>query len=1102
MGNNKKTTIGYWYRLLYHFGLGQGPLDSFLAFRAGDRNAWTGEQTSSGRIRVNAPNLFGGEKSEGGLSGDVDIMMGEADQMPNDYLAAHLGPEQPSYRGKASVVWRGGRYGAMNPYPKPASFKVRRVLKGWDNDEPWYPEKAPIPLGDSWEYAYNQSGWKYKVEAPGSTADYSARDYNDSAWLEGVGGFGSGGPGAGLGVGTYIPTGTAGKGIWIRKTIRPVAGIEMKVHVYHDDGAWLWWNGHSIELETVEYFYAIATIPYDLVEEENVVALKVLDAVPSGSATNIYAGLSLEQSGTGLVAMNPAHILYDSLTHPEMMGEPVGLINDASFRAAADKLYAEGLGLCTEYNYDMEIPEFQQGICDIIGACLTQSRVDGQYYLDLIRGDLDLDSLPIISEDDVLEFSEVPTQITESVNTIFVEWFDPQNKEDRTTAPLQAAGAIRSAGRVISETKTFRDIPTEKLAIQVGTFVLQSAATPSSSFSLTTNRRPFALRPGLPFRLQMPSEGIADMVCIVGDYDSGTLTSGKLTLTAVQHVFSFPDTTYVQPEPGLGGETDTPPSVSPHQFALEAPYIELVANLSAADLAAFPDDGAAIMVAATRADAGRNYELWTAASGEDYAANGIGDWCPSALVVAAAARTDLSFTLTGGTDLDRVELGTWALWGTEIVRVDALDITAGTVTLGRGCADTVPVVHTAGSRIYFCGDWGVSDGREYVDGETVNAKLLTRTATDQLDLAEATAVTVTMDQRHFRPYPPAAVTINGADQPAPITGDLTIAWKWRDRVQQADKLFDQSVVSTGPEAGTTATVRVYRSGILLQETASLTTSPMTYTPPATGGHFRVEVETKRSGLTSMQMWATEFEYLGPPPPSFADEITADTPYLWHRLGETTGTALADSSGNGRSATISGTSGTSYALGQAGLVGDTNKAIKLLTDSGYIRTVNTYTFPLTNFAHVIAFQANSGAPAGVLTMLNQNPAPDTGSSARDRGFVLGTDGKLYYTFWDGAASRRLSTTAAINDGQRHLAHVIVGTTTTRLLLDGVVQQTINYVPGYSAAVYLYIGRTNITDQAAPISTNAGFRGVVDENVFFTHTLTNERALAHAQAAGLA
>jgi hypothetical protein len=234
--------------------------------------------------------------------------------------------------------------------------------------------------------------------------------------------------------------------------------------------------------------------------------------------------------------------------------------------------------------------------------------------------------------------------------------------------------------------------------------------------------------------------------------------------------------------------------------------------------------------------------------------------------------------------------------------------------------------------------------------------------------------------------------------------------------------------------------------------------------------------------------------------SFADELAADMPYLWWRLGELSGTSLADESGNGRSATLFGSTG-QYTLGVTGLVEDSNKAIALHADAAFIRSSSTYLVGLTNKTYGIAFKSDPAAPAGVLTCLNSNSAPDTVSGARDRAFVLGSDGLLYFTFWDGSASRRLSSGLAVNDATRHLAHAVIDTTRTTLFLDGHEVSHVDYVPGYATNVYYFVGRTNITDQAAPINTNAGFRGVVDEAFIIDAALAVGRIERHAEAAGL-
>lgn len=149
MGSSKKQTVGYWYKLGLHFIVCRAPVDAFLEIVAGDRTAWKGNVTASTQITIDKPNLWGGEEREGGIVGKLDVMFGEPTQGPNDYLAAKQpGIPQPAYRGRFGLVFRGGKVSAMNPYIKPWAIRVRRILKGWDGDVPWYPEKASIDLGD------------------------------------------------------------------------------------------------------------------------------------------------------------------------------------------------------------------------------------------------------------------------------------------------------------------------------------------------------------------------------------------------------------------------------------------------------------------------------------------------------------------------------------------------------------------------------------------------------------------------------------------------------------------------------------------------------------------------------------------------------------------------------------------------------------------------------------------------------------------------------------------------------------------------------------------------------------------------------------------
>ena len=143
-GGGKKITTGYWYHLTVLLGVCHGPVDSVNKIAIGNRLAWSGAVTSSSTIHIDKLDLFGGEKREGGVQGNVAIMMGEETQTPSGLLATTRGNDTVAYRGLLSLCFEDFRWSANNPYFKPPAVEVTRILKGWRDDTVWYPAKAVI----------------------------------------------------------------------------------------------------------------------------------------------------------------------------------------------------------------------------------------------------------------------------------------------------------------------------------------------------------------------------------------------------------------------------------------------------------------------------------------------------------------------------------------------------------------------------------------------------------------------------------------------------------------------------------------------------------------------------------------------------------------------------------------------------------------------------------------------------------------------------------------------------------------------------------------------------------------------------------------------
>lgn len=145
--SSKAQTIGYRYYFDIHFGLGL-PIDEICQIRASGKVAWSGSVTNNGQVYISAPNLFGGDKGEGGLEGTLDMMFGEESQTVVSRLAAMLGGIVPAFRGVTTAFYS-GLVTSMNPYPKSWMILRRGGNRLWDDGGAWYPEKQFIWLANN-----------------------------------------------------------------------------------------------------------------------------------------------------------------------------------------------------------------------------------------------------------------------------------------------------------------------------------------------------------------------------------------------------------------------------------------------------------------------------------------------------------------------------------------------------------------------------------------------------------------------------------------------------------------------------------------------------------------------------------------------------------------------------------------------------------------------------------------------------------------------------------------------------------------------------------------------------------------------------------------
>jgi hypothetical protein len=714
-GSSKKVTVGYRYYLGMHLAICHGPVDALTEIQVGERQAWSGNLTASGRINLNAPELFGGEKREGGVSGAIDVAFGEATQTPNDYLVSKIGAPQPAYRGVLGLILRQLYIAANNPYIKPWAVRVKRCFRDW------YPAKAEI----------------------------------------------------------------------------------------------------------------------------------------GGAA-------------------NPAHILYECLTNAAWgMGYPSASIDDVSFRAAADALAAEGLGLNLIWLQQSKIEQFVREVLDHIGGVLTTSPSTGRFVLKLVRADYTVASLPVLDPTNVIELESFQRAAWGETTNELVLVYTRADTFKETSITVQDLANIQAQGAVVSQTRRYPGITSDALAARVALRDLAAVSTPLAKVRLTVNRRAWSLTPGEVFKLVWPALGIEGLVMRIAAIEGGTLTRGAIRIDAVEDVFGLPAASYTAPQPpGWVDPVPTPSAANP-RWIVEAPYWDIARAMSASELAYLDATDCFLQTLGGRPAAGAlNYQIHSkTSSASTYNERGQGEFAPHA-VLAGAIGQAVTSTLTyhSEVDIDLVAAGSYAYLNDEVVAITAINATAKTLTVNRGALDTVPTNHAAGSRIWFADGFQGVDPTEYAVGETVNARLLTVTGKGTLALASAPTDSRAMNRRQNRPYPPGNVRINGAVYPVAAKGDLVIAWSHRDRLSQTVSLTAQSAGNIGPEAGVTYTLRIYgESGSLRRTYSGLTGTSQTYTladDTADSGlgrpnaALRIELESNRAGVISLQKHSIAFERAG------------------------------------------------------------------------------------------------------------------------------------------------------------------------------------------------------------------------------------------------
>jgi hypothetical protein len=145
-----ETTTGYRYAFSILSGICRGPVDSVFLVRADGKVFYDLEITDNLNVECIRDRVVRRRQRRRRPVGVLSFYFGKFNQIiPFGTRSATSWWAARDANARRADSFFDGEIGANNPYPKAWQYRIRRAVKGWKNDECWYPEKAMIRLSDS-----------------------------------------------------------------------------------------------------------------------------------------------------------------------------------------------------------------------------------------------------------------------------------------------------------------------------------------------------------------------------------------------------------------------------------------------------------------------------------------------------------------------------------------------------------------------------------------------------------------------------------------------------------------------------------------------------------------------------------------------------------------------------------------------------------------------------------------------------------------------------------------------------------------------------------------------------------------------------------------
>lgn len=568
---------------------------------------------------------------------------------------------------------------------------------------------------------------------------------------------------------------------------------------------------------------------------------------------------------------NPADVIYEILINEKWgLGLSSALIDSASFLAAAETLFNEGLGFSAEWQRSEQVDTILDEILKYIDGVLYTDPVTGLFTLKLARKDYVVDSLPQVNENnfaEVVSFSR--GSLDDSVNEVRVTYIDRFNKYKDASEIAQDLANYRLQGKRNPVTTSYIGISNSTTAGKIAQRDLRTLSTSIIKCNLKVNRELFEARPAGLFRFSWTKRGVTQVVMRITRVNFGEYDNGMMEIEAVQDIFSLSNSIYAVSNGTLWTDpVGTAASITNFE-TIEAPYY-------------YSDNNHQLMVFAKKPDNSQfSFNTYTSENGSsgNYYLSDAGDgFTPMGTLTAdygnvtsdvdtgsitfSTPSQNLALLQTFNAEAIPQGYNLFYMNG-EILAFQTCTLNVdGSVTLSniwRGLFDTTPQIHASGSTAWFYSYSHAFPSNYFTAGSTIHTKVESVASTTRSSLSTADSVTIV--RRSIKPLPPAKFFINGSGTATTITsGDITIAWEHRSREWEGKKIVKQFAAGTAIEPRTEYILKFIKSdGSTLRTVTGLTGLTYTYTSANqssdNGGSeptgLTIQLYSKREGLYSL-----------------------------------------------------------------------------------------------------------------------------------------------------------------------------------------------------------------------------------------------------------